>query len=449
MEVGRRFGNQAGDAIAASTPDIRGDDAAQGFSVEGMMPPAAWAGQILSYVNGKKAGSFSSDPFFLPTQANRRVFLEFFLAGPWNGAEDVARYLRSIPGDRVQLDFGRRTIDQKRFRVYYTAGLTAAPDRIVASYGLGDRVTGSQTAAQFTFLSDVLRRGGHSFQIRPMDAAGNEKTGCTILTATLAPYPLPPTGVEVHAYSAAAGLVTLKWSQPADDVTGDVYHAYKSPSTGARVAYGTVVASATSPVAVTGTPSKRYTTLTLGVTGAAAAGPWVFGVRHKSGGVEEDNLSALARFVVSDLGRWSGDGFPFPPSFISVDQAPGGRLVVAIKHDNAGETNPTLRFRIYRSGGFVFFFDPTFFDPAFFLSATAGVNYATSVGVIPRVGSRFFEGTAGFVGLTEGTVYKFGVRSEATGFLREQNTHVVAANTPDATPPTSCPTGTTITKVLG
>lgn len=451
MEIGRRLGNQLGDAIAFSTPDIRGENTGQGFSVAGLMPPAAWAGYILAYANSRKAGAFSEDPFFVPAPSGERVFLEFFLAGPGNASEDCRRYLRTLPGDRVQLDFTRRTIDQKRFRIYHTAGLTGTPDVRIADLGLDDRAsgTGSVTAAVFHYVSDRFAAGGHSFQIRPMDAAGNEKTGCTILTAVLTPWPLPPTGVEVHAYSAAAGLVTLKWSKPADDTAGDVYRVFRSTTTGARVAYGTVVKSATSPVAVTGTPAKSYATFALPVTGAAARGTWLFGVRHKHASIEEDNVSALARFAVSDRGAWSGSGFPFMPSYIAVQQRPSGRLMVEIKHDNAGEPNRALRFRLYRSPGLSDYFDVTYFDPAYFINIAGDVDFSTAVGVIERTTpGRFFYGTAGFGALTEGLIYKFTARSEATGFLRESNT-AVAANTPDATPPTSCPDAMAIAKVIG
>lgn len=449
MEIGRRLGNQVGDPIASSVPDIRGDAQAQGYACADLMPTATWGGYILAYANGRKAGAFSKDPFFFPSQAGTRVFLEFFLAGPANAGEDVTRYLRSLPGDRVEIDFARRTIDQKSFRIYHTGGLTNAPDTLLATLDLTDKATGTLTAAVFHYVSDRLVRGGHSFQIRPMDEAGNEKTGCTILTAVLTPWPMPPTGVEVHAYSAASGLVTLKWSKPSDDTTGDVYRVFRSTTTGARVAYGTAVKSATSPVAVTGSPAKSYATFALPATGAAARGLWLFGVRHKHSSIEEDNVSALARFAVSDRGVWSGSGFPFPPSYLTVLQRPSGRLMVAIKHDNAGEPNVARRFRVYRSAGISVYFDPAYFDPAYFVNATGAVDFSTAVGVIQRTHQRrFFEGTAGFSGLTEGLVYKFAVRSEATAGLREVNT-AVAANTPDATPPTSCPDSMSITKVIG
>lgn len=451
MEIGRRLGNQVGDAIAFTSPDIRGENTGAAFFVDQINPPTAWRGNILAHVNGRKVGAFPDDPFFVPAPAGQRVYLEFFLAGPGNAGEDVTRYLRSLPGDRVGLGWTRATIDQKRFRVYHTAGLTAVPDVEVADFGLEDRTsgTGSLTAAVFAFVSDRLPAGGHSFQIRPLDAAGNEKTGCGILTATLSPWPLPPTGVEVHAFNATTGLVTVKWSDPPDDTAGDRYRVFRSASTNARVAYGTAVKSATSPVAVTGTPSKSYATFALPATGAAAAGLWLVGVRHRRGSTEEDNVSALARFVVSPRGRWSGSGFPFPPSFVTVDQRPGGRLRVAVKHDNLGEPNRTRRFKIYRSPGISLYFDPAYFDPSYFLSATGSVDFSTAVGSMLRTHQRrFFEGTAGFGSLTEGLVYKFTVRSEATAGLMETNT-AVAANTPDATPPTSCPAAPAIAKVIG
>lgn len=446
MEVGRRFGNQVGDALRVSTPDVRGDNTAQGFDVAGVEPTTvSWQGPILAYANGKKAGAFGDDPFFLPTQAGRRVFLEFFLAGPLNAGEDCARYLRSVPGDRVEIDFTRRTVDQRSFRVYHTAGLTNAPDVLLAELAIADRATGTETAAEFHYITDALRRGGHSFRVSPLDAAGNEKTGCPILTATISPWPKPPTGVEVHAYSAAAGLVTLKWSQPDDTVTGDKFLLYRSLSSGQKVAYGTVVGSAVAPVAVTGSPSKRYSTLLLGATGAAASGLWLLAVRHRASGITEDNVSALARFVVADTGRYAGSGYPFRPSYVAVVQAPGGRLVVEIKHDAAGEPNATKRFKVYRGPAEGRFFDHSFFS-TFYSPPTSGIDYATAVGVIPRAAGRFFEGTIGFV-LTEGMLFRFGVRSEATAGVREVNTGY-ATGVPDATPPTSCALNPSIEKVL-
>lgn len=448
MEIGRRLGSQVGDAIRSSHPDIRGDNTAAGFSVSRIQPPTAWRGPVLAHVDGKRAGAFTQDPFFLPVQSGKRVFLEFFLAGPLNAAEDVERYLRALPGDKVEIDFTRRTLDQRKFRLYHTLGLTNTPDVLLAELDLTDRATGTLTAAVFHYVSDVLAKGGHRFQVRPMDAAGNERTGCTALTAVLAPWPLPPTGVEVHAYSAHIGRVTLKWTKPADDVAGDRYFLYRSLASGQGVAYGTVVGSATSPVAVTGSPSKSYATCALGVTGAAAAGLWLLAVRHKSGSVTEDNFSALARFVIADTGRSSGSGYPFRPSYVAVVQKPGGRLVVAIKHDNAGEPNRALRFKVYRGRGDGNFFDHGFFS-TFFSPPGANVEYSTAVGVIQRTnGSRFFEGTAGFAGLTEGLLYNFGVRSEATGGVREVNTGY-ATGSPDATPPTSCPDAMSIAKVIG
>jgi hypothetical protein len=449
VEVGRRFGNQVGDEISRAAVDVRGDNTAQGFSCANVNATGGWKGTVLAYVNGKRAGDFGEDPFFLPTQAGARVFLEFFLAGPQNRGEDVARYLRSIPGDRVEIDFTRRTTDQSAFRIYYTHGLTNAPSVLLREMALDEHSTGTLTAAVFHYVSSALAKGGHSFQIRPIDAAGNEKTGCAILTAVLAPWPLPPTGVEVHAYSAHTGLVTLKWSKPSDDVTGDRYRIFRSSHSGARVAYGTCVGSATSPVAVVSTAAgaKSYATCSLGVTGPAASGLWLLGVRHKVGSIQEDNFSALARFVVSDKGKASGSGYPFAPSYVTVQSKAGGRLVLWLKHDNAGEPNATLRFKIYRSAGFSSFYDPAFYATAFFPPAGSLVDFSTAVGMITRAGGRFFEGTIGFTGLTDGLLYRFGVRSEATAGLREVNT-ASYTGIADATPPTSCPNSMSIRKVL-
>lgn len=435
MEVGRRFGNQVGDPIAARTPDIRGDATAGGFVCDRLQPTTvSWRGQVLAHISGKRAGAFSFDPFFLSAPTRRRVWLEFFLAGPLNGGEDVLRYLRSVPGDRIAISFTRRTLDQERFRVYHTAGLTGTPAVLVADLGIADRVGGSPTSAQFEYVSDQLAVGGHSFQVRPVDAAGNERTGCTILTSVLAPWPQPPTGVEVHKYNRTSGVVTLKWTAPPDDAAADLYHVFKSPGSGQPVAYGTVVGSATSPVAVTGTPAKPYATFALGLTGPAASGVWLAAVRHKRGSVREDNVTALARFVIATDGRWSASGYPLAPTFIDVVQAPGGRLVAVWKHDAYGEPAETLRFKVYRSHG-----------------ATghvgSAVNYATAVAVRTRAEGRFVEATAGFV-LTDGLVYRFGVRSEATGGVREVNTAYATA-VADATPPTSCPNSMAIAKVVG
>lgn len=430
METGRRFGNQVGDALAPRPTDVRGYATAQGYIVRDMQPTGPWAGHILAYANGRKAGAFSSNPFFLPSQAGRRVFFDFFLAGKNNAGEDVARYLRSIPADRVQLQFTRAHLDGVAFRIYHTAGITATPGVLLTTARPIDRVTGTLTAAVMRYMTEVLPAGGHSFQIRPVDTAGNEKTGCAVLTTVLAPWPAPPTGVQVHAHNSTTGLVTVKWSHAADYASGSKYLLYRNTGQDTRIRYGTAVKSATHPVAVTGSPSKPYATFTLPAVGAAAVGTWVAAVRHQRSGITEDNFSALARFQITQGGTFVPGGYPNAPSYLEAKPRAAARILLLWKHDAEGESNETLRFKVYRSPGNV-----------------STVSYATAVATVTRTPGRLVEHTASLV-LTNGQAFRFVVRSEATAGTRETNTTQVVA-TADATPPTSCPASVTLTKVLG
>lgn len=433
MEIGRRFGNQVGDPLRFQRPDIRGTTAPAGFRVRGMNPTGVWSGAILAYVDGRKAGAFDQDPFFVSAPVRKRVWLEFFLAGRNNASEDVSRYLRTLPGDRFRLTWGRNGTGQASFRVYHTASLTAAPDVLLASFGNAQRDAGTTTtAATWAYVTPVLRTDkAHRFQIRPVDAAGNERTSCAILTGTLAPWPMPPTGVRVHAYNRTTGLVTVKWSHASGYVLTSVYRVYRNTGQDSRVRYGTAVSSAATAFPTTGSPPKVYATFTLPATGAAAVGTWLVGVRHRKHGIEEDNFSALAKFVLGADGSYAGSGYPNAPSYLSARPTAGGRIVVAIKHDAAGEAARALRFRVYRS-------------PA----GVSTIAYGTAIGTITRFGERFFEGTFHAGPLTHGGLFRFGVRAEATAGVREVNTAYATA-VADSAPPGSCATAQAIAKVVG
>lgn len=433
MEIGRRFGNQVGDALRYQSPDIRGTTAPAGFRVKSLNPTGVWSGTILAYVDGRKAGAFDQDPFFVSAPVRKRVWLEFFLAGRNNASEDVTRYLRTLPGDRFRLTWGRAGTGQASYRVYHTASITAAPDTLLASFDNANRVDGTTTtAATWAYTTPVLRTDkGHRFQIRPVDSAGNERTGCAVLTGALTPWPNPPTGVQIHAYNRTTGLVTVKWSHASGYVSTSVYRVFRNTGSDSRVRYGTAVSSAATPFPTAGSPPKPYATFTLPATGAAAAGTWLVGVRHRKWGIEEDNFSALARFVLGTDGSYAGAGYPNAPSYLAARATAGGRIVVAIKHDAAGEPATTLRFRVYRS-------------PA----GVSTIAYGTAIGTITRVGDRFFEGTHHAGPLTHGGLFRFAVRAEATGGVREVNTTFATA-VADSAPPGSCATAQAIAKVVG
>lgn len=428
MEAGRRLGNHVGDPIVFQPYDIRGSKTAQGYIVDAILPGTGWEGHVISYLNELRRGSFSADPFTMPAPAGTRHFFEFFLAGPKNAAEDVQRFVRSIPGENLQVDFTRAHTDQTSFRIYHTAGFTATPDVLLKTLRTVDRVTGTPTAAVFQWVSDKLGAGGHSLEIRPVDAAGNENTGCTTYTAILSPWPLPPTGLEVHAYSAFLGQVTVKWTPPGDASSNSLISLYRNSGADGRVIYTADFKTAAPAFPTTGSPAKPYMTAALPSTGVSAAGAWVIGARHTLGGIEEDNFTAFVRFVIDDAGIWYG-GYPSRPTFLQAVPGPDARITLRVKHDNANEGAAAIRFWLYKSDA----------------GATA-VDYSATVGTIERSGARFFEGTGGLT-LTEGSVFGFGVRAVATGGQTEVNTALATA-TPDATPPTSCPASVSMTKVI-
>lgn len=431
METGRRFGNQVGDPLAFQPRDVRGYQTAQGYECDRFNPTGAWAGTVLAYLDGKKAGSFDSDPFFIPAPAGRRSWLEFFLAGTNNADEDLRRYLRTVPGDKVRLGWYRKAADQHSFRLYYTAGISTGPQRLLREYFVVDRKSGTTTAAYFEHLSSVLAAGGHTFQVRPTDRAGNEKTGCAVLTCQIAPWPRPPTGVQVHSYVKTTGLVTVKWSHASDKSPTSVYSVYRNSGQDSKVRYATATKTVATAFQLTGSPAKPYATFTLPVTGAAAAGTWIAAVRHGKSGVQEDNVTALVRFVLGQTGTYAAGGYPDAPSYLMARATAGGRIVVTVKHDNQREANPTLRFRVYRGP-----------------NGSPTIAYGTAVGLITRSGGRLFEGSTAIGPLTHGLTFYFGVRSEATGGVREVNTAVATAMA-DSVPPTTCASGSVLTKVIG
>lgn len=432
METGRRFGNQVGDPLRYQPRDVRGNVTAQGFHARGFNPTGALAGLVLAHLDAKRVGAFSADPFFIPARTRRRVWLDFLLAGKSNADEDVTRYLRSIPGDKVLLEWTRNGTGQSSFRVYYTAGIGSTPQRRLTEYRDHQRKRDTtSTAAEFEHLVQGLAAGGHSFQLRPTDRAGNEKTGCPVLTTTLAPWPMPPTGVAVHAFVRTTGLVTLKWAKASDHIPTSTYQLFRNSGGDGKVRYATAIKSVATAFNLTGSPSKVYATFSLPSTGAAAKGAWLAGVRHTKGGIQEDNVSALARFVLGSSGGYSAGGYPHPPGYLMAKATAGGRVVVRIKHDKAGEENAALRFRVYRSPGGV-----------------STVALGTAIATITRLGGRYFEGSASVGPLTHGLQYRFTVRSEATGSVREVNTAVATA-VADAQGPARCPTAVSLTKVIG
>lgn len=431
METGRRFGNQVGDPLRFQPRDLRSISTMQAVEVRRLIPTGPWGGYVLGHVDAKYVGSFSAEPFYVPVPNGKRSWLEFFLAGIYNADEDVRRYLRPIPGDRVKVAFQRFGTGQESFRVYYTAGIGGAPDRLVAEYETPDRVSGATADAAFEHVSDVLSAGGHSFQVRPTDRAGNEKTGCLVLTCVLTPWPQPPTGVEVHAFVRTTGLVTLKWSPAADQASGSLYSVYRNQGHDTRVQYGTAAKTVATAFPTTGVPPKVYATFALPFTGPAAEGTWLAGVRHTKGGIEEDNVSALARFVLSTSGGYAGGGYPYAPSYTVAVPTAGGRIVVKLKHDNLNEPNAALRFRVYRSP-----------------MGVSTVDFGSPVGTIERSTDRLFEASTAIGPLTHGGLFRFTVRSEATAGLREVNTAVCTAIA-DAQPPANCPTALAISPVIG
>jgi hypothetical protein len=431
METGRRFGNLVGDPLRYQPRDVRGHQTAQGYDCDRFNPTGAWAGTVRVYLDGKDAGSYDADPFFIPAPADRRSWLEFFLAGSNNADEDLRRYLRTVPGDKVRVGWYRKAADQHSFRLYYTAGISTGPARLLREFFTVDRLSGTTTAAYFEYLHGPLARGGHTYQVRPTDRAGNEKTGCAVLTTQVAPWPRPPTGVEVHSFVRTTGLVTLKWSHASDKSPTSVYSIYRNSGQDTKVRYATAVASVATAFNLTGTPAKPYATFSLPVTGAAAAGTWLAAVRHEKSGVQEDNVTALVRFVLSSSGSYVPGGYPDAPSYVYARATAGGRIVVSVKHDAVREAAQTLRFRVYRGP-----------------NGSPTVNYSIPVGLITRAAGRFFEGSTAIGPLTHGLTFYFGVRSEATGSIREVNTAVATA-TADSTPPAACASGSLLTKVIG
>jgi hypothetical protein len=431
-EIGRRFGNQVGDPLAFQSPDIRGLTSPAGYRVQGMNPTGPWNGVILAHVDSKKAGAFTEDPFFVAARAKRRTWLDFLLAGALNHSEDVSRYLRTLPGDRFNIAFSRNGTGAHSYRLYHTAALTGIPDQRLAEFFDRDRVAGTTTtAAEWDYTTDPLRLDkGHSFQIRPTDRAGNEKTGCAILTGRLSPWPSPPTGVEIVSYAPLTGTVVVKFSPASGHIPTSTYRFYRNSGNDTRVRYGT--ASQVVATAFSRTGGKIYDSFVLPRTGALAQGVWLVGVRHTKGGVEEDNVSALARFVLGTSGQYAGGGYPAAPTFVSARATAGGKIVVRWKHDNLDEPVATLRFRVYRS------------TP----EGVSTITYAAPIGTVQRPVGRYYEGTFQTPALTHGGLFRFAVRSEATGSVREVNTAYATA-TADAQPPASCATGVSLSKVTG
>jgi len=428
--MGRRLGNAVGDALTGMAADIRYVDEAGGIRATNIIPTGDYAGSIVAYINGKRRGAYSSEPFLVPVPRGSRVYYEFFLASNANADEDMTRYLRTVSSDRARLDWTRAHADQAGFRVYFTGGLTATPDRAVATMALADRISGETGTAEFRYTSPTLPAGGYSWQIRPMDAAGNEKTGCASLTTVLAPLPQPPTGVEVHDYVPSTGLVTLKWSPASDAAGGSVYNSYRSNTAGLGVRYDSIVKTAGHGGAETG--GKPYLTFALPVTGAAAEGTWLAGVRHETAEGEEDNVSAVAQWVVGADGSYA-TGYPRAPSLLQARAMAGGRIRLQFQHDNRSEPATTTTLRIFRGYG----------------ATPTTVDYDTVLTSVTRGSRTLYFGSASLSSLTEGVTFGFGIRAEAASGAREVNTSRYATATPDATPPTSCPTGATITPVIG